>query len=135
MSFLCMAELKKLAELKCPKCGQDMEVWGREDYGFWPEGILELTMNCKKCGYRGFDVFPLRLGEPSKLEIRVEDLDDLKIRVAKASPGLVKIPELGVEIKPGPASEGYISNIEGVLEVIRDSLKHPPLTPPLEGGE
>ena len=28
-----------------------------------------------------------------------------------------------------------LRNIEGVLEVIRDSLKHPPLTPPLKGGE
>jgi very-short-patch-repair endonuclease len=28
-----------------------------------------------------------------------------------------------------------LSNIEGVLEVIRDCLNHPPLTPPLKGGE
>ena len=28
-----------------------------------------------------------------------------------------------------------LSNTEGVLEVIRDCLNHPPLTPPLKGGE
>jgi very-short-patch-repair endonuclease len=28
-----------------------------------------------------------------------------------------------------------LTNIEGVLEVIRRNLKHPPLTPPLKGGE
>jgi very-short-patch-repair endonuclease len=28
-----------------------------------------------------------------------------------------------------------LGNIEGVLEVIRDCLNHPPLTPPLKGGE
>ncbi len=28
-----------------------------------------------------------------------------------------------------------LSNIEGVLEVIRDCLNHPPLTPPFKGGE
>ncbi|MCJ7703919.1 MAG: endonuclease domain-containing protein, partial [Desulfobacterales bacterium] len=28
-----------------------------------------------------------------------------------------------------------LTNIEGVLEIIGDSLKHPPLTPPLKGGE
>jgi len=28
-----------------------------------------------------------------------------------------------------------LTNTEGVLEVIRDCLNHPPLTPPLKGGE
>jgi very-short-patch-repair endonuclease len=28
-----------------------------------------------------------------------------------------------------------LANTEGVLEVIRDCLNHPPLTPPLKGGE
>ena len=28
-----------------------------------------------------------------------------------------------------------LTNTEGVLEVIRDCLSHPPLTPPLKGGE
>jgi len=28
-----------------------------------------------------------------------------------------------------------LGNIEGVLEVVRDRLKHPPLTPPIKGGE
>jgi zinc finger protein len=32
--------------------------------------------------------------------------------------GTIKIPELGVEITPGPACEGFVSNIEGVLDRI-----------------
>ena len=28
-----------------------------------------------------------------------------------------------------------LTNVEGVLEVIRDSLNHPPQTPPIKGGE
>ena len=28
-----------------------------------------------------------------------------------------------------------LANIEGVLEVIRNCLNHPPLTPPIKGGE
>jgi very-short-patch-repair endonuclease len=28
-----------------------------------------------------------------------------------------------------------LTNIEGVLEIIRVNFKHPPLTPPLKGGE
>jgi zinc finger protein len=30
--------------------------------------------------------------------------------------GIVMIPELGVRIDPGPACEGFVSNIEGVLD-------------------
>lgn len=116
-----MAEIRLIARMKCPKCGGEMEVWGREDRSFWPEGILELTMSCK-CGYRGFDVLPLKIGEPSRLELRVENEDDLKIRLAKSSSGTVKIPELGVEIKPGPAAEGYISNVEGILDRVENVL-------------
>jgi len=32
------------------------------------------------------------------------------------------IPELGVEIDPGPACEGFVSNVEGVLARIDDVL-------------
>jgi len=29
--------------------------------------------------------------------------------------GVIRIPELGVQIDPGPACEGFVSNVEGVL--------------------
>ena len=29
--------------------------------------------------------------------------------------GIIRIPELGVRIDPGPACEGFVSNVEGVL--------------------
>jgi zinc finger protein len=36
--------------------------------------------------------------------------------------GAVEIPELGVRIDPGPACEGFVSNIEGVLDRINSVL-------------
>ncbi|RQW78046.1 MAG: ZPR1 zinc finger domain-containing protein, partial [Methanothrix sp.] len=39
-------------------------------------------------------------------------------RVIRSSSGTIRIPELGVDIEPGHASESYVSNIEGVLERI-----------------
>ncbi len=47
----------------------------------------------------------------------------MTVRVVKSSTGIVEIPELGVTIKPGPASEGYVSNVEGVLDRIQSTLK------------
>jgi zinc finger protein len=32
--------------------------------------------------------------------------------------GMIKIPELGVQIDPGPACHGFVTNIEGVLDRI-----------------
>ena len=33
------------------------------------------------------------------------------------------IPELGVKVEPGPKSEGYVTNIEGVLTRFEDAVK------------
>ncbi len=37
------------------------------------------------------------------------------VRVVRSTQGLITIPELGVEISPGPACEGFVSNVEGIL--------------------
>jgi zinc finger protein len=44
-------------------------------------------------------------------------------RVVKSSTGTMKVPELGVTVEPGPASEGYVSNVEGVLNRIERAVK------------
>lgn len=33
------------------------------------------------------------------------------------------LPELGIDIKPGPASQGYITTIEGVLHRVKEVLE------------
>lgn len=35
--------------------------------------------------------------------------------MVRSSAAKITIPELGVEIDPGPACEGFVSNIEGVI--------------------
>jgi zinc finger protein len=37
--------------------------------------------------------------------------------------GTIKIPEFGVQIDPGPACEGFVTNIEGVLDRIENVVK------------
>jgi zinc finger protein len=37
------------------------------------------------------------------------------VRVVRSTQGEIIIPELGVEISPGPACEGFVSNVEGIL--------------------
>jgi len=84
------------------------------------------SMNCSNCGYHKADVEADEEKEPSKYTIETSCEDDMKIRVIKSSNATVKIPHVG-NIEPGEASNGYITNIEGILqrmkkmvEVLRD---------------
>ena len=44
------------------------------------------------------------------------------MRVIKSGTATVSIPEFKATITPGPHSEGYISNVEGILLKIEDAL-------------
>jgi zinc finger protein len=84
------------------------------------------SMNCSNCGYHKADVEADEEKEPCKYTLDIDSEADMKIRVVKSSNATVKIPHVG-SIEPGEASNGYITNIEGVLqrmkkmiEVVRD---------------
>lgn len=80
--------------------------------------VLDFTILCDSCGYKKADIMPLEVKEPSRYSINVESACDVNIRIVKSSTCTIKIPELGVLVEPGPLSEGYISNIEGLLSRI-----------------
>ncbi len=72
-------------------------------------------MNCSSCNYKKSDVEAATQKEPAKYTIETNSEDDMKIRVVKSSRATVKIPTLRMTMTPGPASIGFISNIEGLL--------------------
>jgi zinc finger protein len=82
--------------------------------------VMETMTKCQKCGYRNVDVLVLGEKEPSRYTFKVEGTEDLNVRVVRSGKSTVEIKELGVKITPGPSSEGYISNVEGVLKRIED---------------
>ena len=61
--------------------------------------------------------------------VRVEEPDDLAIRVARSTTGTIEIPELSLLVEPGTACEGFVTNIEGVLsrfeQAVRTILTNP----------
>ncbi len=77
---------------------------------------------CQRCGYKHSDVLTLTKREPIALTARVRSLEDLNIRVIKSGTATVSVPEFAATITPGQYSEGYICNVEGVLEKIEDAL-------------
>jgi zinc finger protein len=56
------------------------------------------------------------------LTAKIKSLEDLNIRVIKSGTATLSIPEFRATISPGPYSEGYISNVEGILSKIEDAL-------------
>jgi len=84
--------------------------------------VLLSVAACQNCGYRHTDVTTLTAKEPIALSVKINSTEDLNIRVVKSGTATVHIPEFGATITPGPYSEGYISNVEGVLGKIEDAL-------------
>jgi len=77
---------------------------------------------CGRCGYKHTDVINLTSREPVSIAARITSPDDLTLRVIKSGTATVSIPEFGATITPGPYSDGYISNVEGILQRIEDAL-------------
>lgn len=84
--------------------------------------VLLNVSTCQKCGYKHSDIITLTNREPIAVTARINSIEDLNIRVIKSGTATVMIPEFGATITPGPYSEGYISNVEGILQRVEDAL-------------
>lgn len=102
----------------CPSCSHEIEFrYQTENIPYFSD-ILIISATCPACGYRYVDTQVLGSGEPSRQKIAVTSADDLAVRIVRSMTASVAIPELGVEIDPGPACTGFVTNIEGVLDRI-----------------
>jgi zinc finger protein len=107
----------------CPVCQTEIHYLYQTDEIPYFSEILIISALCPSCGYRLADTQLLRNSEPSRWEVDIGTPDDMMIRVIRSTNGTITIPELGVRIDPGPACEGFISNVEGVLDRIGNVLK------------
>jgi len=110
---------------RCPSCGATgtFQIKGRiDDIPYFGE-VMETLLICSDCDLRHADVMCLGERKPMRYELKITSEADLMVRVVKSSTGTMKVPELGVTVEPGPASEGYVSNVEGVLNRIEQAVK------------
>ena len=94
--------------------------------------IYVFSMPCSNCNYHKADVEPVNKQEPAKYTLEIDGEDDLKIRVVRSGQSTIKIPHI-TTVTPGPASNGYVTNVEGILkriiheiETIKDSEEDKP---------
>lgn len=83
---------------------------------------MQTTFVCRSCGFRHSDLIALENKGALRHEVDVKNVDDLSMRVIRSNSGTIRVPELGVNIEPGLASESFISNAEGVLDRIADVI-------------
>jgi len=93
--------------------------------------VLMSVTTCASCGFRHSDVFSLTVHDPTIMSLKITSPDDLKARIVRSGTSTITVSELGVSIKPSMNSEGFISNIEGVLTRVKDVLQF--VTRSLEG--
>lgn len=108
---------------RCPYCGKDTLIVRQFEYEMPYIGRVFLVSTvCESCGYISKRAYPLEEKEPCRIEYVIDDEEDLKARVVKSDTARIEIPELGASIDPGPASQTIITNVEGILDRIRDAL-------------
>ena len=102
----------------CPTCNTEIEyLYTTENIPYFSD-ILIISAICSSCGYKYVDTQMLKHGEPVRYVYRTTKEEDLAVRVMRSMSASIEIPELGVRIDPGPTCQGFVSNIEGVLDRI-----------------
>ncbi|MFH1506089.1 MAG: ZPR1 zinc finger domain-containing protein [archaeon] len=87
-------------------------------------GLVHLfSMDCSTCGYYKADIESNEQKEPSKFVLEIDCEDDMKIRIVKSSTATIKYGQLG-SVEPGEASNGYITNVEGLLNRFKKQVEH-----------
>ena len=113
----------ELKNQQCPICRENKLTLREEEVDVPHFGLTYIfSMTCEGCGYRKSDVESAEAKEPVRYTFECSDDKDLNVRIVKSSEGLVKIPRI-MNIEPGPASEGYVTNVEGLLGRVKDALE------------
>src|SRR3989344_21201 len=108
---------------QCPICSQKTLVLDERDMEIPYFGkVFLFSMTCTSCKYHKADVESTEQKEPVKYEFEISREDDMKVRVVKSSEATVKLPHIAT-ITPGPASQGYVTNIEGILNRVKYQIE------------
>ena len=107
----------------CPLCHENTLILteGESEVPYFGK-VLLFSMTCSSCKYHKADVEAIEQKEPAKYEFEISSEQDMKVRVVKSSEAIVKLPHIAT-ITPGPASQGYVTNIEGILNRVKYQIE------------
>ena len=84
--------------------------------------LFVFSMNCESCKYHKADVESAEKKEGCKYVFVVSGKKDMQIRVIRSSEATVKFERIG-SMAPGPAAEGFVTNIEGLIQKIKQQIE------------
>ncbi|MBW2996042.1 ZPR1 zinc finger domain-containing protein [Candidatus Woesearchaeota archaeon] len=115
--------MEKLDNQPCPMCREKKMTLIEDEKEIPYFGkVYVFSMTCSNCKYHKADVEAADQHEPSKYSIEISGDKDMKIRIVKSSEATVKIPHV-VTIEPGPGANGYVTNIEGILNRVKHQIE------------
>lgn len=111
-------------KIDCPVCGGKntaISITETHEVAYFGE-VIESLVQCDKCGFRHSDVMCVEQKDPAKHSLQITK-DSLSSRVVRSQTSTVSLPEIGIKVEPGPKSEGYVSNVEGVLVRFKEATE------------
>ena len=110
--------------LPCPVCDhRDLTLrWVELEIPYFGT-VTQTTLLCKACSYKHNDILLGELKDPLRITFPVTGEQDMSVKVVRSASATVSVPELGLMVEPGITSEGYISNVEGVLQRFRGAVE------------
>jgi zinc finger protein len=107
----------------CPMCGKkELTLTEGESEVPYFGKIFLFSMHCSACHYHKADIEAAEQKEPARYTFEVSGKDDLSVRVVRSSEGIIKIPHIG-SVEPGSNAEGFVTNIEGVIEKFKKQIE------------
>ncbi|WP_458403428.1 ZPR1 zinc finger domain-containing protein [Methanobrevibacter sp.] len=110
--------------IKCPACsveGKAKSIMKELNIPHFGQ-VLETSIQCPVCGFKHSDIIALEQRDPAKYILEINK-NTLTVRVVRSQSATVSIPEVGIKVEPGPKSEGYVTNVEGILNRFEDAVK------------
>ena len=115
--------MPELQNQSCPFCEEKKAILREEEVEIPYFGrVFVFSIECGACGARNSDVEPAEKKDPCRYTFELTSEDDLNVRVVKSGEATVKIPRI-ITMEPGPAASGYVTNIEGLLERVKDIIQ------------
>ena len=113
------AQTEDFEHQPCPLCNEKTLILTERDTEVPYFGkVYMFSMTCNNCKYHKADIEATERKEPVKYEFEISSEEDMKVRVVKSSEATVKLPHIA-SITPGPAAQGYVTNVEGILNRVK----------------
>lgn len=110
-------------DARCPACGAPRLTLRSvaEKLPYFGD-TLHTTVLCEHCDFRHATSMVLEVHPAARHTLRFRLPKDAGVRVVRSHSGTYSVPELGFRAEPAEASEAFVTNLEGVLERVRDIL-------------